>query len=102
MSVTTTVGVDRLGGGHQFVVVGRHRIEGFQVLALDVAHKGGRTFGFRIEDGRSSVAYLPDHRLPDGGRVLNGARPWTAAALIWITCDGLSAASTCSSTTPVH
>jgi hypothetical protein len=25
MSVTTTVGVDRLGGGYQFVVVGRHR-----------------------------------------------------------------------------
>jgi phosphoribosyl 1,2-cyclic phosphodiesterase len=41
---------------------GRHRIEGFDVLALDIPHKGGRTFGFRISDGKATLAYLSDHR----------------------------------------
>ncbi len=30
-------------------------------MALDIPHKGGRTFGFRVTDGRSTVAYLSDH-----------------------------------------
>ncbi|HET6965405.1 MAG TPA: MBL fold metallo-hydrolase [Acidimicrobiales bacterium] len=40
---------------------GGHCIEGFEVLALDIPHKGGRTFGYRVSDGRSTVAYLSDH-----------------------------------------
>jgi phosphoribosyl 1,2-cyclic phosphodiesterase len=40
---------------------GEHTIEGFSVQALDVPHKGGRTFGYRITDGRSAVAYISDH-----------------------------------------
>ncbi len=40
---------------------GDHEIEGFSVLALDIPHKGGRTFGYRVSDGRSSLAYLSDH-----------------------------------------
>lgn len=40
---------------------GRHKIEGFGVTTVDVAHKGGRTFAIRVEDDRGSVAYLPDH-----------------------------------------
>lgn len=36
-------------------------LEGFSVLALDIPHKGGRTFGFRVSDGSSSIAYLSDH-----------------------------------------
>lgn len=36
-------------------------IEGFSVLALEIPHKGGRSFGFRIDDGTSSLAYLSDH-----------------------------------------
>ena len=40
---------------------GTHPIEGFEVLALDIPHKGGRTFGYRIDDGATSIAYLPDH-----------------------------------------
>jgi ribonuclease BN (tRNA processing enzyme) len=35
--------------------------EGLTVLAREVPHKGGRTFGYRIGDGRSTLAYLPDH-----------------------------------------
>ena len=31
------------------------------MLAVDVPHKGGRTVGFRVSDGHSSLAYIPDH-----------------------------------------
>ena len=40
---------------------GEHHICGFSVLALDIPHGGGRTFGFRVSDGRSVIAYLSDH-----------------------------------------
>jgi ribonuclease BN (tRNA processing enzyme) len=40
---------------------GRHVIESFDVLVMEVPHKGGRTFGFRVSDGSATVAYLSDH-----------------------------------------
>jgi phosphoribosyl 1,2-cyclic phosphodiesterase len=40
---------------------GDHTIDGFAVTALDIPHKGGRSFGYRITDGGASVAYLSDH-----------------------------------------
>lgn len=40
---------------------GFHHIAGFEVLALEIPHKGGRTFGYRISDGRTAIAYLSDH-----------------------------------------
>jgi phosphoribosyl 1,2-cyclic phosphodiesterase len=40
---------------------GTGQIEGFVVTALDIPHKGGRCFGYRISDGTSSLAYLSDH-----------------------------------------
>jgi phosphoribosyl 1,2-cyclic phosphodiesterase len=42
---------------------GKHEIAGFSVLALDIPHKGGRTFGYRVTDpdGGASMAYLSDH-----------------------------------------
>jgi len=36
-------------------------IEGFTVLAREIPHKGGRTFGFRVSDATATVAYLSDH-----------------------------------------
>jgi phosphoribosyl 1,2-cyclic phosphodiesterase len=45
---------------------GRHLIEGFEVTAAQVAHKGGRTYGYRVSDGTSSVAYVPDHVISAG------------------------------------
>ncbi len=36
-------------------------LAGFRVLALEIPHGGGRTFGFRISDGTSTIAYLSDH-----------------------------------------
>ncbi len=40
---------------------GRFQVGGFAVRAADIAHKGGRTFGYRIEDSSGAVAYFPDH-----------------------------------------
>jgi phosphoribosyl 1,2-cyclic phosphodiesterase len=40
---------------------GEHSIEGFTVVAAEVPHKGGRTFGYRVSDGARSFAYVPDH-----------------------------------------
>jgi phosphoribosyl 1,2-cyclic phosphodiesterase len=52
-----------LGPGWTFrgIEPGEHEIEGFTVLALEIPHKGGRTYGYRVSDGRSSLAYLSDH-----------------------------------------
>lgn len=57
------IGPDQLRGRWSFsgLEPGVHRIEGFDVLAREIPHKGGRTFGFRITDGNVSVAYLSDH-----------------------------------------
>jgi len=38
-----------------------HQIEGFTVLAREIPHKGGRTFGYRISDQHSTFVYMPDH-----------------------------------------
>jgi len=40
---------------------GHHEVEGFEVLAADLPHKGGRTFGYRVTETGRSVAYVPDH-----------------------------------------
>ena len=40
---------------------GRHTVEGCDVLAAEVPHKGGRTFGYRVTAGGRSLAYVPDH-----------------------------------------
>jgi phosphoribosyl 1,2-cyclic phosphodiesterase len=52
-----------LSGAWTFATIapGEKRVEDFDVLAREIPHKGGRTFGYRISDGRSTIAYLPDH-----------------------------------------
>ena len=45
---------------------GAHELEGFSVLAREIPHKGGRTFGYRVSSNGSdgatrSFAFLPDH-----------------------------------------
>jgi ribonuclease BN (tRNA processing enzyme) len=40
---------------------GVHDIEGFSVTAVDIPHPGGRTLGYRVTDGRATIAYLSDH-----------------------------------------
>ncbi len=53
----------QLGPGWAFdgLDEGLHEVEGFTVLAREIPHKGGRTFGFRVESGGGSLAYLSDH-----------------------------------------
>jgi phosphoribosyl 1,2-cyclic phosphodiesterase len=40
---------------------GEHQIEGFTVLAREIPHKGGRTYGYRVSDQHSTFTYMPDH-----------------------------------------
>jgi len=40
---------------------GELEVEGFWVRAFEVAHKGGRTFGYTVRSGSVSVGYVPDH-----------------------------------------
>ena len=47
------------------------------VTAAEVAHKGGRTFGYRVEEPGASIAYLPDHDpvqgcAPDAAAMIHG------------------------------
>lgn len=75
------IGPRGLRGAWRFSAVesGPCEIEGFRVEAHDVPHKGGRTVGFRISDGTSTIAYVPDHRPtafgagPDGFGVYHDA-----------------------------
>ena len=43
------------------IAPGTFKAEGFTIEAREVPHKGGRTFGYRVSDGHSAVAYIPDH-----------------------------------------
>lgn len=57
------VSVDQLRGDWRLgeLEAGEHTVEGFEVTAMEIPHKGGRTFGFRVSDGTATVAYLSDH-----------------------------------------
>lgn len=57
------IGPEGLRGSWAFEAIdeGNHRIEGFEVVASEIPHKGGRTFGYRVTDPTGSIAYLPDH-----------------------------------------
>ena len=46
---------------------GRQEVEGCTVTAREIDHKGGRTFGYRVERNDVVLAYLPDHLTADQG-----------------------------------
>ena len=77
------IGPDGLRGDWRFESLppGSHRIEEFDVLAFDVPHKGGRTYGFRITDGAASIAYIPDH-CPEPGTAPRIARECAGVDLL--------------------
>ncbi len=56
-------------------------LEGFQMMAREIPHKGGRTMGLRISDGRSSIAYLSDHAPRNIGPGVDGLGEIHQAAL---------------------
>jgi ribonuclease BN (tRNA processing enzyme) len=57
------IGPSGLRGQWSFgtIAPGTFKVEGFTVEAREVPHKGGRTFGYRVCDGHSVIAYIPDH-----------------------------------------
>jgi len=60
---------------------GSANAEGFTVQAREIPHKGGRTFGYRVSDGHSVVAYLPDHCPTELGPGPDGWGEYHEAAL---------------------
>jgi phosphoribosyl 1,2-cyclic phosphodiesterase len=56
-------------------------VESFRVKAREIPHKGGRTVGYRISDGHSSLAYLPDHCPTEMGQGPDGWGAYHPAAL---------------------
>nr|WP_246210945.1 MBL fold metallo-hydrolase [Phytoactinopolyspora alkaliphila] len=57
------IGPEGLAGRWRFEArdAGWFTAGGARVLLADVPHKGGRTFGIRVEADDASFAYLPDH-----------------------------------------
>jgi len=57
------IGPEGLRGMWRFETAspGTFEAEGFTVTAVEVPHKGGRTFGYRVSDGTSTMSYVPDH-----------------------------------------
>jgi phosphoribosyl 1,2-cyclic phosphodiesterase len=51
------------------------------LLARQIPHQGGRTFGYRVSDGTTSIAYLPDHCPTDLGPGPDGFGEYHEAAL---------------------
>jgi phosphoribosyl 1,2-cyclic phosphodiesterase len=69
---------------------GEHEIEGFGVLALEIPHKGGRAFGYRVSDGSSAVTYMSDHCPTNLGPGPDGLGEHHAAAVRLVSgCDVL-------------
>ena len=77
------IGPEGLRGAWTFESLqpGSHHVAGFEVLALDIPHKGGRTFGYRITDGRTAIAYLSDHGPAALGPGPDGWGPYHDTAL---------------------
>ena len=85
------IGPDGLRGRWSFEALdpGTFRAGGCQVTALEVPHKGGRTYGYRVEADGTALVYLPDHhpstdpeparRLADGADVLCHGAMFTQA-----------------------
>jgi phosphoribosyl 1,2-cyclic phosphodiesterase len=59
---------DGLAGDWTFATIepGAARIGDFDVRTTEIAHKGGRTYGYVVRRDGASVAHLPDHVPADG------------------------------------
>jgi ribonuclease BN (tRNA processing enzyme) len=80
---------DELRGEWSFASIepGQHHVEGFEVMAREIPHKGGRTMGFRLSDGSVSLAYLSDHSPQSLGAGPEGYGPYHRDALDL--CEGV-------------
>lgn len=77
------IGPTQLGDGWTFnpLEEGALRVEGFDVAVREIPHKGGRTFGFRVTDGDTSLAYMSDHFPLGAGPGPDGIGAYHDAAL---------------------
>jgi len=77
------IGPEGLRGDWTFEPIGEGSIEleGFEIAALEVPHRGGRTFGYRVADAHSALAYLPDHCPTDFGAGPDGVGAYHDAAM---------------------
>jgi phosphoribosyl 1,2-cyclic phosphodiesterase len=77
------IGPTQLRGRWRFASIapGERHVEGFTVLAREIPHKGGRTFGYRISDSHSTLTYMPDHCPTVLGPGEDGFGEYHAAAL---------------------
>jgi len=77
------IGPAQLRGRWSFglLAAGEFKAEGFTVEAAEIPHKGGRTFGYRVSDGHSVLAYLPDHSPTELGPGPQGWGEYHPAAL---------------------
>jgi phosphoribosyl 1,2-cyclic phosphodiesterase len=60
---------------------GEGEFEGFEVTAREIPHKGGRTYGYRVSDGRSTFTYMPDHCPTELGAGEDGYGAYHSAAI---------------------
>jgi phosphoribosyl 1,2-cyclic phosphodiesterase len=60
---------------------GEIRLGQLTLLARQIPHKGGRTFGYRVSDDHHAVAYLPDHCPTDLGSGPGGLGAYHESAL---------------------
>jgi phosphoribosyl 1,2-cyclic phosphodiesterase len=74
---------DQLRGTWSFTTLapGEQEFDGFTVLAREIPHKGGRTFGYRVSDGHSTFTYMPDHCPTSLGAGPDGCGEYHPAAL---------------------
>lgn len=72
-----------LGSNWSFAGIepGTYDVEGFEIRAEEIPHKGSRTFGYRVDDGESSFAYLPDHMPLGAGPGPDGLGEYHDAAM---------------------
>lgn len=67
--------------GFATLAPGEHELGGFSVLAREIPHKGGRTFGYRVSDGEAAFTYMPDHCPTSLGEGPDGCGEYHPAAL---------------------
>jgi phosphoribosyl 1,2-cyclic phosphodiesterase len=60
---------------------GQIRLGSLTLLAREIPHSGGRTFGYRVTEGTTSIAYLPDHSPADLGPGPDGLGEYHDAAV---------------------
>jgi phosphoribosyl 1,2-cyclic phosphodiesterase len=65
----------------QSVAPGERQMSGFTVLAREIPHKGGRTFGYRVSDNHCTLTFMPDHCPTELGDGPEGCGAYHAAAV---------------------